>query len=100
MHAIYSVEFDMLVRLLLESYHCCSLTEVLSKGTWKPLQEMEDPVLKELAGKFPGTIIASRANATTRKYKGAFWRWKGWASRYGLEAIPAKDFQFALYLHV
>ena len=62
------------------------------------MQEMEDPVLKELAGKLPGTIIASRADATARKYMGAFRRWKVWASRYGMEAIPAKDFQFALYL--
>ena len=51
-----------------------------------------------MGSKLPDTIVASRADATARKYIGAFGWWKAWAGRYGMEAIPVKDFQFVLYL--
>ena len=73
-------------------------SDILSKGTWTSLQDLEDPALKELAKKLPDTIIASWAGTTAKKYMGAFRRWKDWARQYGMETIPAKDFEFALYL--
>ena len=47
-------------------------TDVLSKGTYKSLRDLDDPVLMDLTSKLPDTIMADRANATTRKYIGAF----------------------------
>ena len=68
------------------------------EGTWNVLKELEDPYLKELAEKLPDTILHSRADSTVTKYLRAFKRWKTWASQYGMTALPAKDYQVALYL--
>ena len=68
------------------------------EGTWNVLKELEDPYLKELAEKLPDTILHSRADSTVTKYLGAFKRWKTWASQYSMTALPAKDYQVALYL--
>ena len=62
------------------------------------LNELEDPELKELASKLPTTILHSRANSTTRKYLGAFRRWKVWATSHKLVPIPARPHEVALYL--
>ena len=51
-----------------------------------------------MAGKLPETILPSRADTTARKDIGAFRKWKEWAVGYGMEAIPAKEFRFTLYL--
>ena len=72
--------------------------DVLSKGAWRELQQLDDPDLQQLAKKLPVTVLASRADTTVRKYTRAFRRWKAWAVQHGLEAIPAKDCHLALYL--
>ena len=59
---------------------------------------MKDPSLKELASKLPDTIASSRADTTARKYNASFRRWKDWTAQYGLDAIPAKEHEFSLYL--
>ena len=66
--------------------------------TCKDLDALEDPNLRKLAAKLPDTIVRSRADSTVRKYLGVFRRWEAWATKQGFEAIPARDYQFALYL--
>ena len=62
------------------------------------LEEIEDPELKALAGNLPAAILHSRVNSTVQKYLRAYRRWKVWASDHGLDPIPAKPYQFVLYL--
>ena len=62
------------------------------------VNELVDPELKELASKFPSTILHSQANSTTRKYLGAFRRWKVWATSHKRVPIPARPHEVALYL--
>ena len=69
-----------------------------SVGTWIDLKKLEDPELQRLAAKLPGTVMKSRADATVKKYLGAFQRWETWASGYNFIPLPAKDYQVALYL--
>ena len=73
-------------------------TDVKAHGSWRLLDELEDPELQTLASKLPATILSSRANSTVTKYLRAFRRWKTWAGSKGLEAVPAKPHLFALYL--
>lgn len=73
-------------------------TDVLSQGSWMLLNELEDPELKILASKLFNTILHSRADSTTRKYLGAFRRWKVWSSSHKLVPIPAEPHEVALYL--
>ena len=65
---------------------------------WEGLQGLCDPVLKELASILPKTILACRADTTARKYISTFRHWKEWGADFGMEAIPAKEFELALYL--
>ena len=74
------------------------LVDIQKQGTWEMLKDLEDPVLKELAEKLPGTILHSRADSTVKKYLGAFRRWKSWASQHKVTAIPAKEHHWALYI--
>ena len=74
------------------------LAGVLSQGSWLLLNELEDPELKVLARKLPNTILHSRADSTTRKYLGAFRRWKVWATSHNLAPVPAKPHEVVLYL--
>ena len=86
----------------LDQYNCvcyiCNFVGVLSQGTWKLLDELENPELKDLASRLPNTILHSRANSTVKKYLGAFRRWKLWAMEHNLVPIPAKPHEFVLYL--
>ena len=77
---------------------CVLPTEVRAQGSWRLLEELEDPELKALASKLPATISKSRADSTVSKYLRAFRRWKIWASAKTLQAILAKPHHFALYL--
>ena len=74
------------------------LTGVLSQGSWLLFHELEDPKLKILASKLPNTILHSHADSTTRKYLGAFRRWKVWATSHNIVPVPAKPHEVALYL--
>ena len=40
------------------------------------LKDLQDPELQNLAANLPATVLKSRAPSTTRKYMGAFRRWK------------------------
>ena len=75
-----------------------SPVDIFRLGTWDQLKDLEDPELKELAVKLPGTILHSRADSTVRKYLGAFRRWKVWAAERRVTVIPVKDYHWALYL--
>ena len=70
-----------------------SCTDVLKAGVWQLLQDIGDPELKCLAVTLPTTVLCSRANSSSRKYLGAFKRWKAWPLEHGLS-----EHQFALYL--
>ena len=72
--------------------------DVRAHGSWKLLDELDDPELRALACKLPAIILHSCADSTVTKYLRAFRRWKIWASSKGLESVPAKPHLFALYL--
>ncbi|XP_065916352.1 integrase/recombinase xerD homolog isoform X1 [Dysidea avara] len=76
----------------------CHSVDIYSQGVWAAVKEVEDPELRELADKLPNTILHSRANSTVKKYLAAYKRWKSWAKRYGMPAIPAKEHHVGLYL--
>ena len=73
-------------------------TDVRAHGSWRLLDQLEDPEVQTLASKLPATILHSRADSTVIKYLQAFRRWKAWASAKGLEPISARPYLFALYL--
>ena len=60
--------------------------------------QVQDPELKFLAQMLPATVLSSRADSTSRKYLGAFKRWKLWAQQHSLPVFPVKDINLALYL--
>ena len=39
---------------------------ILAQGSWKLLDELEDPELKVLASKLPNTVLHSRADSTVK----------------------------------
>ena len=61
-------------------------------------QELDDSELLQLARKLPTTVLQSRAISSSRKYAGAFRRWKQWAQDHKLPVFPAKEQHVALYL--
>ena len=63
--------------------------DVLDKGEWKILKELEDPELKNLAEELPVMVMSNHANSTTSKYLRAFRYWKEWASSHKLPSMPA-----------
>ena len=57
------------------------------------------PELRRPAEALPTTVLSSKADSTTKKYLGAFKRWKLWAeARQGVLAFPVQDIHLALYL--
>ena len=56
-----------------------TLVNVMSAGVWPLLKNLEDPELRRLAQSLPATVLRSRADTTTKKYLGAYQRWKTWA---------------------
>ena len=74
-------------------------TEVFKKGVWTVYDSLEDPELRRLASSLPRTVLASRADSTTRKYVYGFMKWKVWVeSKKEVQVFPAQDPQFAVYL--
>ena len=69
-----------------------------SGGSWKLLEELHDPELKDLASHLPNTILHSWADSTVKKYLSAYRRWKKWAASHKLSVFLAKPHQFVLYL--
>ena len=73
--------------------------DVMGAGVWPLLKDLEDPELRRLAQSLPATVLRSRADSTTKKYLGAYQRWKTWAeARREVPAFPVKDIHLALYL--
>lgn len=74
-------------------------TDILGGDTWQTIFEVEEPELRRLAEALPDTVLSARADATTKKYAGAYKRWKSWAGQHqGVDAYPVKVAHFALYL--
>ena len=73
--------------------------DVLSAGAWGALKELEDEDLKRLAGALPMSVLLCRASSTTKKYLGAYKRWKVWAADHKLAAFPVEGVYLILYLH-
>ena len=59
---------------------------------------MQTPELRHLAERLIGTVLKSRANATTKKYLGAYVRWQRWAVKNHTTSFPVAVPMFALYL--
>ena len=75
------------------------ITDVLCKGVWENLGEIQEPELQTLVASLESTVYASRAPSTASKYLYAFTRWKNWAhSHDGIVMFPAQEAEFALYL--
>ena len=87
---------------LVQFEHLCSavwefslslFSDVFMKGAWSQLQEFEDPELQELSKCLPHIVMRGKAPATTKKYTGAFLRWKRWASqKKGIDVVPVNPF--------
>jgi len=67
-------------------------------GSWKLLEELHDPELKDLVSHLPDTILHSRADSTVKKCLIAYRRWKKWATSYKLSVFLAKPHHYVLYL--
>ena len=75
------------------------IADVFSAGVWPLLGNLEDPELRRLAAGLPAVVMQSRADSTTKKYLGAFQRWKTWAeARQGVPSFPVKGIHLALYM--
>ena len=72
---------------------------MFSTGVRPLLSNLEDPELQRLARELPSVVLSSRAYSTTKKYLGAYRRWKVWAdSRQGVPSFPVRDIHLALYM--
>ena len=55
--------------------------------------------MRRLAAELPAVVLDSRADSTTRKYLGAFQRWKTWAAAHqGVPSFPIQEGHLALYM--
>ena len=72
---------------------------VFTSGVWPLLSNLEDPELRRLAQALPATVLRSRADSTTKKYLGAYQRWKTWAdARQGVPSFPVQELHLVLYM--
>ena len=74
------------------------LLELQLTDLWKEIDGMQTPELRHLAERLIGTVLKSRANATTKKYLGAYVRWQHWAVKNHTTSFPVAVPMFALYL--
>ena len=66
--------------------------DVFASGVWPLLSNLENPELRRLAKALPATVLRSRADSTTKKYLGAYQRWKVWAdTRQGVPSFPVQE---------
>ena len=85
--------------LLIYRFQLFFNTGVFSAGAWPLLGNLEDPELRRLAQSLPATVLRSRADSTTKKYLGAFQRWKTWAeARQGVPSFPVQELHLVLYM--
>lgn len=78
-----------------------SHVDFLKGATWSTISKVAgtDPELQRLAEALPRTVLSARANSTSKKYAGAYGRWKKWADQHhGVVAYPIDAASFALYL--
>ncbi|KAL5473470.1 hypothetical protein EMCRGX_G027959 [Ephydatia muelleri] len=62
-------------------------------------QKGEKPELQQLAAGLPDVVLSGRADSTTKKYLGAFQRWKVWAESMEIvPSFPVKGMHLALYM--
>ena len=54
--------------------------------------------LQRLAEALPSSVLHCKATTTTKKYLGAFRRWKIWATEHNLQVFPVEGVHIALYL--
>ena len=74
-------------------------TDIFSSGVWPLLSNLEDPELQRLAQALPPTVLMSRVDSTSKKYLGAYRRWKVWAdSREGVPSFPVQELHLVLYM--
>ena len=76
-----------------------SSADIFSSGMWPLLSNLEDPELRRLAQALPATVLKSRADSTSKKYLGAYRRWKVWAdARQGVPSFPVMEVHLVLYM--
>ena len=76
-----------------------SSVDVFTSGVWPLVSNLEDPELRRLAKALPATVLKCKADSTTKKYLGAFQRWKTLAeARRGVPSFPVQDIHLVLYL--
>ena len=87
---------------LKSGYHHIDVAQkhrVFTSGAWPLLSNLEDPELQRLAQALPATVLKSRADSTTKKYLGAYQRWKTWAdARQGVPSFPVQELHLVLYM--
>ena len=63
------------------------------------LRDLQKPELQQLAAGLPDVVLSGRADSTTKKYLGAFQRWKVWAESMEIvPTFPVKGMHLALYM--
>ena len=73
--------------------------DILSVGVLPLLRDSQDPDLRRLAAELPAVVLDSRADSTTKKYLGAFQRWKTWAAAHQeVPSFPVQEGHLALYM--
>ena len=81
-------------------FFCCFSipVDVFQSNIWQELASFDSLVLTTLASSVQESIICSRADSTTKKYLGAFRRWKTWAQQHSLQVFPVKESHLVLYM--
>jgi len=74
------------------------MADVFNTRVWKSLGKLESDELQRLASAVSTSALQCKAASTTKKYLGAFKRWKTWASSYKLATFPADPVHVTLYL--
>ena len=72
---------------------------MFSAGDWPLLRDLQKPELQQLAAGLPDVVLRGKADSTTKKYLGAFQRWKVWAESMEIvPSFPVKGMHLALYM--
>ena len=78
---------------------CYPSADLEAAGAWSQLSNLKDPELQQLAKELPDTLLSGKADSTTKKYFGAFQRWKLWAeAKQEVPSFPAQEAHIVLYL--
>lgn len=81
--------------IVLYVYVLLLFIDVENVGIWPLLDDLD---LARLAERLPSMLLHSRTDSTTRKYVGAYRRWKAWAQTHALQHFLAQAHHIALYL--